>query len=53
LGAELQSALGADVELVAGSGGVFEVDVDGRNIFSKKALKRFPDEGEIVNLIKG
>jgi selenoprotein W-related protein len=35
-------------ELVASGGGVFEVEVDGRLIFSKKALDRFPEDGEIA-----
>ena len=43
--------LAAEVELVAGSGGVFEVAVDGELVFSKKAQGRFPDPGEIVGLI--
>ena len=51
LGDELQAKFGAQVELVGGSGGVFEVDVDGKNIFSKKALNRFPEDGEIANLL--
>lgn len=29
--------------LVEGSGGVFEVQVDGKLVFSKKATGRFPD----------
>ena len=53
MGDALQATIGAKVELVAGSGGIFEVDVDGKNIFSKKALKRFPAEGEIAKLING
>jgi len=32
---------------------VFEVSVDGRQVFSKKALGRFPDDGEVVGLIRG
>ena len=34
-------------ELVASSGGVFEVEVDGGLVFSKKALDRFPSTEEI------
>ncbi|HHD64797.1 MAG TPA: SelT/SelW/SelH family protein [Desulfobulbaceae bacterium] len=41
-----------DVELIAGSGGVYEVIVDGKSIFSKKQTGRFPNEGEIVALIR-
>ncbi len=46
-------AFGAEIELVASEGGVFEVDVDGTNIFSKKSLNRFPEEGEIAKLMRG
>lgn len=44
----MKEKLGADVELRVGSGGAFEISVDGRELFSKKELKRFPKEGEIV-----
>jgi selenoprotein W-related protein len=37
---------------VASGGGVFEVSVDGETIFSKRALGRFPDEGEILGSIR-
>lgn len=40
---------GACVELIPGSGGVFEVEQDGKLIFSKKELGRFPEEGEVAN----
>jgi len=42
---------GADVKLVSSGGGVFEITLDDELIFSKKALGRFPDDGEIDNLI--
>jgi hypothetical protein len=31
---------------------VFEVEVDGRRVFSKKALKRHADPGEVVRLLQ-
>jgi len=45
------------VELIPGSGSVFDVEVDGVRIFSKKEggpdqYRRFPEEGEITALIK-
>lgn len=51
---ELDAAFGSDVsvELVAGSGGVFEITVDGKSIFSKKKSGRFPNDGEIVALLR-
>jgi selT/selW/selH-like putative selenoprotein len=47
----LRSRFSANVELIAGSGGVFEVVVNGKEIFSKAKLNRFPDDGEIAGLI--
>jgi len=41
-----------DSELVSSAGGVFEIKVDGKKVFSKKALGRFPEEGEILGLIR-
>jgi len=41
------------VELIAGSGGIFEVVADGRLVFSKKQKGRFPEGGEIVRLLSG
>ena len=41
----------AEIELIAGSGGVFEVQVDGELIFSKRSLNRFPEENELFTLI--
>ncbi len=38
---------GADVELVKGGGGVFEISVDGKLAFSKKKLGRFPSDDEV------
>jgi selenoprotein W-related protein len=52
LAAEIKTHFGASTELIASHGGVFEVTVDGRRIFSKKALGRFPDDGEIVRLVR-
>ncbi len=51
LEAELAKTLSADIELIAGSGGIFEVSVDGNLIFSKKKLNRFPNDGEIADSI--
>ena len=41
------------VNLVAGSGGVFEVTVEGRTLFSKADSNRFPEPGEIASLLTG
>jgi selenoprotein W-related protein len=41
----------AEVRLVPSSGGVFEVTVDGNLIYSKRALRRHPEPGEVLKLI--
>ncbi|MBT8362205.1 MAG: Rdx family protein [Deltaproteobacteria bacterium] len=51
MGAELKERYDTSVELIGSSGGVFEVVVDGKQLFSKKKLGRFPEIGEIVHLI--
>lgn len=38
---------------MASHGGVFEVTLDGKPVFSKRTLGRFPEEGEVVKLIRG
>jgi len=38
----------ANIVFIAGSGGVFEVTRDGKLIFSKKELGRFPETDEIL-----
>ena len=48
----MQKTLGAETELVPSSGGVFEIEVDGKKIFSKKQLGRFPEPGEVVGLLR-
>jgi selenoprotein W-related protein len=40
------------VQLIQSSGGVFEVQLDGRSVFSKKAARRHAEPGEVVRLMK-
>ena len=44
----MEEKYGAEVELVPGVGGVFEITVDGRLAFSKKQMGRFPTDEEVV-----
>ena len=44
----LQDKYGAEVELVPGVGGVFEITVDGELKFSKKQTGRFPTDEEVL-----
>ena len=38
---------GAEIELIKGSGGVFEITLDGDLVYSKKAAGRFPSHDEV------
>ena len=52
---EILEKYGTDVKeltLIPSGGGVFEVIKNGDLIFSKKSLERFPDDGEVMNLIE-
>jgi selenoprotein W-related protein len=40
------------VELQSGSGGRFEITLDGERVFSKKAAGRFPKPGEVARLFE-
>jgi len=41
----------AELALVPGSGGVFEVQVYGRTVFSKHEAGRHAEEGEVARLV--
>ncbi|ALC15593.1 hypothetical protein DSOUD_0806 [Desulfuromonas soudanensis] len=45
--------MAADVSLIESSGGVFEVVVDGRLVYSKKETGEFPDEELLTEKIRG
>ena len=47
-----QTFQGIDVQLISSGGGVFEVTLNDKLIFSKRSLNRFPDDGEIEKLIE-
>jgi selT/selW/selH-like putative selenoprotein len=44
----------ANIELIEGSGGIFDVECNGKSIYSKQNSEgqRFPNAGEIAKLIK-
>jgi selenoprotein W-related protein len=52
LAASLKREFGVDAELIRGTGGVFDVRVDGQLVFSKHDLGRFPEDGEVEAAIR-
>jgi selenoprotein W-related protein len=49
----MQDRFNAEVELMASGGGVFEVVVDGRLVYSKKVTGEFPDEEQLLAALQG
>jgi selT/selW/selH-like putative selenoprotein len=53
LAAELKQAFpDTEVRLIESSGGLFEVAVDGRPVFSKQAIRRHAEPGEVLKAIQ-
>jgi selenoprotein W-related protein len=40
------------LELVPGTGGIFDVDVDGEQVFTKRMLGRYPEPHEVIPLVQ-
>lgn len=51
MSAEIEHHDGAQIHLIAGGGGVFDVHVNGSLLFSKHRVGRFPEPGEIARLV--
>ena len=49
---QIKQSVGCEPELIAGDNGIFDVEVDGRNIFSKHEVGRFPENDEVLALLK-
>ena len=48
----LKREFGVQAQLIEGSGGVFDVHVDGSQIWSKHDVGRFPEDSEIIAKLK-
>lgn len=40
------------VEVVAGTGGVFDVDLDGERVFTKSMIDRYPEPDDVMPLLR-
>ncbi|MBT4864003.1 MAG: hypothetical protein HON53_02635 [Planctomycetaceae bacterium] len=49
----IKEATGIDATLIEGKGGIFDVVADGKMIFSKHEVDRFPTHEEILESLKG
>ena len=52
LAAQLKDDLGVEARLASGSGGEFEVVVNGELVYSKRATGEFPDEKTLLDTIR-
>ncbi|MGI9431315.1 MAG: Rdx family protein [Myxococcota bacterium] len=52
LAAAIKDELGFDSELIPGGSGVFDVEADGRRIFSKDQTGRFPEDEEVLSALR-
>ena len=53
MAAELTEAFpDLEVKLIPGSGGIFDVTVDGALVFSKKRVGRHAQPGEVVEVVR-
>ena len=41
------------LEIVPGAGGVFDVEVDGDRVFTKKMIGRYPQPDDVLPLLRG
>ena len=48
----MQQNLEVESNLVAGGGGIFDVIVDGKLVYSKAQTGRFPEPNEVTDLIR-
>jgi selenoprotein W-related protein len=51
LAADLKKNFDVDAELKPSHGGIFDVEVDGNRIYSKHDTHRFPNPGEVDDII--
>lgn len=48
----LKERFGIRADLIKSGGGVFEIEMDGHLVFSKKTKGRFPEDKEVFPLIQ-
>ena len=52
LAEKLKTSLKLETDLIKGSNGIFDVELDGKLVYSKRETGEFPDEESLVQKIK-
>ena len=50
--ASIKREFGLTADLTMGHGGVFDVDIDGKRVYSKDTTNRFPTDDEIFAQVR-
>lgn len=52
MAATLKKELGVEAELIKGDNGIFDVEADGKIVYSKHETGRFPEDDEILKQLR-
>ena len=52
LAEKLKTSLKLETDLIKGSNGIFDVELDGKLVYSKRETGEFPDEESLIQKIK-
>lgn len=52
MAAEIKNAFDVTSQMIEGRGGVFDVIVDGKKVYSKHETGRFPEDNEVIKAIE-
>ena len=52
LAEKLKTSLKLETDLIKGSNGIFDVELDGKLVYSKNETGEFPDEESLIQKIK-
>lgn len=52
MAAAIKESYAVEPELIPGGGGIFDVAADGKLVFSKHELGRFPEPDEVLKLLE-
>ncbi len=52
MAARIKEELGVEAELIKGDNGIFDVEADGRLVYSKHETGRFPEDEEVLKQLR-
>ena len=52
MAARIRDEFGVEAELIKGDNGIFDVEADGRLVYSKHETGRFPEDEEVLKQLR-